>query len=263
MKLFDATSNLELARLLKVAPDEITQVIAARPRYYRSWKERKSDGSFRIFMAPNGPLKLLQQKVKGHVLDSIPVLDCVHGWVVSKSVQTNAFPHTRKAVVFSIDIQDFYPSIKPHRVQRIFEAMGFGPETADILTRITTWNGELPQGSPSSSALANLSLTRVDVRLRPLAMKNGLSYTRYGDDLTLSGNARLLGFRGLIRRIVEEEGFSINPNKVRTMRAGSRQTVTKLVVNERINLPREKRTDLRRRILKLVSSRGLHLSIRG
>jgi RNA-directed DNA polymerase len=93
-----------------------------------------------------------------------------------------------------------------------------------------------------------------------LTAKHGFCYTRYGDDLTVSGNRRLLDFRSLICRIVEEDGFAVNPEKVRTMHAGMRQVVTKIVVNDKTNLPRETRRAIRSQVLQFANGRGAQIS---
>jgi len=93
-------------------------------------------------------------------------------------------------------------------------------------------------------------MTRVDVRLEGLAATQGFDYTRYVDDLTISGPERLKKFRGLIQTIVEEEGFRVNPDKILTMHSGERQVVTKIVVNTKLNLPREDRKQLRLKALQ-------------
>jgi RNA-directed DNA polymerase len=132
----------------------------------------------------------------------------------------------------------------------IFEALGFRDEAASLLVNSTTWDGQLPQGAPTSSAIANLSMTRVDVRLEGLAATQGFDYTRYVDDLTISGPGRLKKFRGLIQKVVEEEGFRVNPEKILTMHSGERQVVTKIVVNTKLNLTREDRKDIRLKALQ-------------
>ena len=81
-------------------------------------------------------------------------------------------------------------------------------------------------------------------------MTQGFDYTRYVDDLTFSGPERLKRFRGLIQRIVEEEGFRVNPDKILTMHAGMRQGVTKIVVNTKLNLTREDRKQIRQSALE-------------
>lgn len=256
MKLFNITTKEELARLLAVGPFEIDQVLANRRMYYRSFKRLKSDGTSRVLYNPQGPLKLLQQKVKVHIVDFSPVLGCVHGGVRGRSVITNARPHVGKDIVFCLDIKDFYPSVRPHVVCAIFECLGFGSEVANLLTDITTWDNQLPQGITTSTGLANLSMTRVDVRLQTLAVKQGFAYSRWVDDLTISGSRRLLDFRRLIQRIVIEEGFVIKPEKMRTMHSGMRQVVAGVVVNRKPNVPKEERRLIRQGVLQLCASRG-------
>jgi RNA-directed DNA polymerase len=250
VKLFDIGSTEELARLLLVHPSELEQVVFSRGKLYRSQRIRKASGALRILHVPQGQLKLLQQKINQHILGTVEPLRCVHGGVRGRSVITNARPHVRKAIVFSVDVKDFFPSVSSKMIRVIFEALGFRGEAADLLVQATTWDGHLPQGAPTSSAIANLSMIRVDVRLEGLAVIHRFDYTRYVDDLTFSGPERLKKFRGLIQRIVEEEGFNVNPDKIRTMHSGVCQVVTKIVVNTKLNLSREDRKQIRQNALQ-------------
>ncbi len=254
MSCFDVRTKPELAKLLLVGPFEIDHVIEKRKHYYRPVKLPKSNGTYRTLNVPCGPLKLLQQKIKRHILDPVALSDCVHGGVLGRSVVTNARPHIRKRVVFTLDLKDFFPSVSPGTVQKIFVALGFSVQTADLLVQVTTWDRQLPQGATTSLGLANLSMMRVDVRLSTLARKNGFAYTRYVDDLAFSGNERLMDFRRLIQRIVEGEGFRVNPAKICTMHSGMRQSVAKVVVNKKLNLPREKRRLIRQQVLTFAST---------
>jgi RNA-directed DNA polymerase len=253
VRLFDIGSAEELAKLLLVHPIELREVSVGRSRFYRTHRIRKANGSFRTLNVPQGPLKLLQQKINRHILDRVEPLRCVHGGVKGRSVITNAQRHVGKAVVFTIDIKDFFPSIGPRIVLAIFEGLGIRGEAANLLVQATTWDGQLPQGAPSSSAIANLSMTRVDVRLEGLATRHLLDYTRYVDDLAFSGPERLKKFRKIIERIVEEEGFTVNPDKILTMHSGMRQVVTKIVVNSKLNLTRESRKEIRRSALQFAA----------
>ncbi|HEX5423446.1 MAG TPA: reverse transcriptase family protein [Candidatus Acidoferrales bacterium] len=255
MTLFNIDNKQAVARLLAVAPCEIDTVLANRSKYYRSFKQRKADGTYRQLYDPQDPLKLLQYKVKTHILDSVPLPTCVHGGVRNRSLLTNARPHVRKQIVFSVDLKGFYPSIGPNRVLAIFKALGFSPAIAELLTDITVWDRHVPQGVATSTALANLAMTGVDIRIQGLANKHGFSYTRWVDDLTLSGSSRLLDFRRLITRIVDDEGFVVNPQKVFTMHSGMRQLVAGVVVNRKPNVPREKRKSIRQGIIQLRLNR--------
>jgi RNA-directed DNA polymerase len=252
MKCFDIQTKSELAKLLAVAPFEIDYTILNRRKFYKIFQKPKPNGSSRTLCVPAGPLALLQQKIKEHILDQVPSLPSVHGGVQGRSVLTNARPHVRKQIVFTLDIKDFFPSVGPAIVHAVFAALGFGPEASSLLVDITTWDSQLPQGVPTSSGIANLAMTRVDVRLNTLANKWSFDYTRFVDDLAISGSWRLLSFRNLVRKIIEDEGFRINPNKIRTMHAGMRQIVAGIVVNNKINLPREKRELIRAQTLRFI-----------
>ena len=257
MPHFNINTTNELARLLLAAPQEIVQINRNRRRYYRNICLRKRDGSSRVLRVPEGPLKVFQDKVRRHVLDQVPLLDCVQGGVRGRSVVTNAKPHVGKQVVFTLDVKDFFPSVSPRTVKTIFGFLGFEGQALDALVDATTWDNQLPQGAPTSVAVANLAMFRVDVRLSRLARQQGFAYTRYVDDLALSGSWRLLDFRRLVLRVVEEEGFRVNRAKVKTMPAGTRQVVTGIVVNEKLNLPREQRNSIRGNVLSSSTRSGI------
>ena len=189
------------------------------------------------------------------MLDRIVPLDCVHGGICGRSVITGAARHVGKEVVFTLDVKDFFPSVGPAAASSIFRVLGFGAEALDALVGVTTWDDQLPQGAPTSVGMANLAMHKVDVRLWSLALRHSFAYTRYVDDIAVSGSGRLLDFRRLIQRIVEEEGFKINPAKIKTMPAGTRQLVTGIVVNEKLNLPKDKRDSIRRQVSEVISSR--------
>jgi RNA-directed DNA polymerase len=252
VRLFDISSKEELAKLLLIHPAELAGVSFNRGKYYRSLRVRKSNGTLRILHVPQGPLKLLQQKINRHILDSVEPPRCVHGGVKGRSVITNARPHVGKAIVFCVDIKDFFPSVSCQIVRAIFEVLGFRGDAADLLVQTSTWDGHLPQGAPTSPAIANLSMAGVDIRLQGLAARHGFDYTRYVDDLTISGPDFVKRVRGLVRRIVEEEGFTVNPEKIFTMHSGMRQVVTKIVVNKKLNLPREDRKQIRQNALQVA-----------
>lgn len=242
--------------MLAVGTHEIDYVLSRLNRYYRPREFPKSAGGFRTLLVPQGELKIFQQKIKKHILDKVPFLPCVHGGIRRKSIITNAEPHVSQAVVFSLDVANFFPHVDPERVFRIFRGLGFGEEAAGILVKATTWKYQLPQGASTSTSLANLSLVRADSRILRLTEDHGFNYTRFVDDLTVSGEWRLLKFRRTFPRILESEGFQIKPEKTVTMDRGTRQVVTKLVVNGKINVSRERRSSIRRDVLDFVHGFG-------
>jgi hypothetical protein len=203
------------------------------------------------------------------LLNLIPLHPAVHGFRSGHSVVTNAVEHCGRAVVIRFDLSDFFPSIPVGRVYHLFRVTGYAEPVVRLLGGLCTtqvpravWNKRpdpspsggdyskwvrfnsrhLPQGAPTSLALANLVAYRLDRRLAGLAKACGVTYTRYADDLTFSGDEELRRaserFARRVTLIAIEEGFSVNRGKTRVAARSTRQTVTGIVVNVRPNLPR-------------------------
>jgi hypothetical protein len=160
-----------------------------------------------------------------------------------------------------MDLRDFFPTFAAARIQTLFRNMGYPEPVADLLGGICTnvtprdlLNGlsfeardlyrrpHLPQGAPTSPALANLCCWRVDCRLAGLAASTGATYTRYADDLAFSGSEdlekRVERFSMHVAAVLLEEGFAVNHRKTRIMRQGVRQHLAGLVVNQHMNVSR-------------------------
>jgi RNA-directed DNA polymerase len=223
----------------------------------------KKSGAIRLIEVPKPRLKELQRKILAQILDKVPAHSAAHGFIRGRSVKTFLSPHLRQRVVLKMDLQDFFPSIAGARIQTIFRMMGYPESVADLLGGICTnvvprhvWNNHqhvqdacilhtrphLPQGAPTSPALANISVYRVDCRLTGLARSAGAQYTRYADDLAFSGGAEfergVERFSTHVAAILLEEGCNVNHRKTRIMRQGVRQRLAGLVANERANVPR-------------------------
>jgi RNA-directed DNA polymerase len=102
----------------------------------------------------------------------------------------------------------------------------------------------LPQGAPTSPAIANLAAFRLDCRLAALAASMGARYSRYADDLAISSDTPLSRGRTerlvqTIERIAAEEGFRVNPFKTFVQRASQRQLLAGVVVNRHPNVVRQ------------------------
>lgn len=224
---------------------------------------RPIETQWRLIEAPKQTLKAVQRKILSEILQQIPAHQAAHGFVRGRSIVSNARPHVGQAVVIKLDLQNFYANVTYSRVVAIFRSMGYCREAAIWLGRLTTsatpWSmavpdgdeeltslyarRHLPQGAPTSPALANLSAFGLDVRLSGLLKKLGGNYTRYADDLTLSGSD---GFCYALRcviplteQIVRSERFRLNHRKRKVIRKGRRQLVTGVVVNAKPNISRD------------------------
>lgn len=233
------------------------------PRHYVGFAVKKRSGAYRVLYAPKRRLKQAQQWVHREILAKAAPAPSAHGFIAGRSIYTNAEPHIAKSIVLTLDLEDFFPSITYRRVRGIFQALGYRQEVAIVLARLCTVRPAekvreflggirhrmLPQGAPTSPALANLATRRLDARLSGLARKFGCAYTRYADDLSFSGDEAfeksLTRFIPLLRRIIRAEGFRLNRKKFHFARRGARQQVTGLVVNDGLSVPRRYRRQLR------------------
>jgi RNA-directed DNA polymerase len=240
-----------------------------RLRHYHYQVRINRSGSLRLIEAPKVRLKKIQRQILAGILARIPPHPAAQGFLKGHSIKTFVAPHVGQRVVLRMDLQDFFPSIAGARIQALFRTMGYPETVADLLGGICTnatprdaWKEagldipplllrearalysrpHLPQGAPTSPALANLCAYRVDCRLAGLAGSVGARYTRYADDLGFSGGEaferRVERFATHAAAILREEGFSVHHRKTRTMRQGVGQHLAGLVANRRMNVMR-------------------------
>jgi hypothetical protein len=211
------------------------------------------DEKIRPIKQPIGKLDDILRKVKG-VLDRIELPSYVHGGVKGHSPITNAAPHVRKAAVLNFDIADFFPSVRPRQVYEMFyKHCRFPADVARILTRLVTFEGQLPQGSPTSTAVANLVILPLAHRLCRLAQKHGCDYSQFVDDGTVSGPGYIERLRPVIDKIIRQAGLqaSPKPHKRITRYYYQEQVVTGVAVNKRIDVPKEKVQEIKNKLCEL------------
>jgi RNA-directed DNA polymerase len=199
----------QLAAILHVGPAEIEHVCRILPRLYRTRLEEKKSGGTRTLRIPLGRLKTLQAKIREHILSRAKPSIAAMGGVKGRSQLKNASAHRGQELLVCLDIEDFYPSVRPHHVEQVFRRLGFGDEALGVLVKVTTIENQLPQGSSTSTAIANMVLARLDARLLGLCKKHGFNYTRYIDDLSFSGQGHLAHFVKLLQSIVTDGGWRL------------------------------------------------------
>jgi hypothetical protein len=239
-------------------------------RHYRYRWVPKRSGSWRLLEAPKPRLMAVQRRILREILEPVPVHEAVHGFRRGRSVVSYVEPHCGRRVVVRLDLAEFFTRIAEPRVRGMFRTLGYPEPVARLLAclccapappdvvadrpfdearltermhqRTLLLEPHLPQGAPTSPALANLAAFRMDVRLAGLARAHGAAYTRYADDLAFSGDAgletrvdRLIGAAGAIAL---EEGFAVRFRKTRVMRSGRRQQLCGITINRRPSLPR-------------------------
>lgn len=245
---------------------------ASALQHYRVSTRPSASGAVRVLEAPKPRLRRLQRQLLDEVLAGVPAHEAAHGFRAGRSVATYAAPHAGRAVVIRLDLEGFFASVTVGRVYGLLRTAGYPEPVAHALAGLLTsvlplraWQGvprpsdpalldahwrlgrrlaapHLPQGAPTSPALANLAAFGLDVRLTALAASWGGRYTRYADDLALSagrswlrGTSRLLD---LVEEVVRDEGFRLNDRKTAVLPRAGRQVLGGLVVNERPHVGR-------------------------
>jgi len=268
----------DLAGMLALTPGELEWFADPRhwnrtagPRlqhYCYQWRSRPGRVP-RLLEIPQPRLRTRQRTILRELLAPIRLHDAAHGFVPGRSAVSGAALHTGADVVVSLDLAAFFAHVTPGKVFGVLRQAGFTEAVAHRLTGLCTHAvpvgvlaemppggdpasrfalrqalavAHLPQGAPTSPMLANLALRRLDSRLSGWAGAFDAVYSRYADDLAFSGGAELArradAFIRGAGRIVADEGHSLNGLKTRVHKAGVRQTVTGVVVNERTNIAR-------------------------
>jgi RNA-directed DNA polymerase len=238
----------ELAQKIGINYNYLLNMSMFSERYYKKWQIPKRDGSMRNISAPNKDLKAIQGWVLRFLLENITVSDRANGFIKKKSIKNNAQSHLYTKYILSIDIEDFFPSIKYETIQGIFEEIVNNKETSEILANLTTLNNGLPQGGVTSPCLSNLAFFSIDEEIKDLCDKECINYTRYADDLTFSSNyaPKLSGIYEQIESILQRFGFYINKNKTRFMGGQHRNRITGINLNSgRLTISKNKKKYLR------------------
>lgn len=248
----DIKTRNELADFLNVPRKQLSYILYIKDikNLYTSFELHKKSGGVRKINAPIKELKEIQRKLvvglENHTKKKRENNNISHAFEKKKNIITNAKIHRNKKLVLNIDLENFFESIHFGRVRGFFHKNKnflLSIEVATILAQISCYEGKLPQGAPSSPIISNLICEILDYRLLKIAKKYKLHYTRYADDLTFSTNDNKFlelqtEFYEEISKELVKAGFKINVKKKRLQLEQSRQVVTGLVVNKKINVNR-------------------------
>jgi RNA-directed DNA polymerase len=256
-----ATSLSDVAKLIGYKPSALAFLIHQVPAAskYSTFSIPKKSGGVRLINAPSPKLKTLQQHLTTHLTlcrkeideaSKLPPLS--HAFRKGQSIITNANPHIKRRYVLNLDLEDFFPSINFGRVRGFFiknNDFKLHEDVATVIAQIACHANALPQGAPTSPIISDLVAHLLDFRVVRLAKKTNCTYTRYADDLTFSTNLKTFPTSLAVQSSpshwqlgkqlsdsITNAGFKINPLKTRMQLRGSRQTVTGLTVNQKVNI---------------------------
>lgn len=261
--LKSATSLIDVATLLNFSASGLSFVLYKQPSAgkYKKFQIPKKAGGTREICAPIGAMKALQRELatllnecRAEIQTSHHRPPLSHGFREGLSIITNAHVHTGRRYVLNADLADFFPTFNFGRVRGFFRKdkdFELHERVATVLAQIACFENALPQGSPCSPVIADMIAHLLDVRLVRLAKTMRVTYSRYADDLTFSTNQKTFPHElalpavggpgtwkagGSLIKEIEGAGFEINPAKTRMQFRGSRQIVTGLTVNDKVNV---------------------------
>jgi len=283
LKALQAATNLsDVAKILGVKPAGLSYVLYKKGSAgnYVQFTIPKRYGGTRSISAPTDPLKMIQKRLSNVLQNCVEEINTTnqfqaqiaHGFIRKRSIITNAQAHRRRRYVFNVDLEDFFGTINFGRVRGFLikdRHFALPAPVATVIAQIACFNNSLPQGSPCSPVVSNLVGHVLDVQLVRIAKREGCTYTRYADDLTFSTNKPLFptsiavpsadqpnawqpGSR--LAHLIAKCGFAVNAAKTRMQYRDSRQEVTGLVVNQKINVRHEYRHTVRAMVNRLVKT---------
>ncbi|WP_200343766.1 reverse transcriptase domain-containing protein [Rhodovibrio sodomensis] len=250
----ELADEASLLTYLGLGADELKKIRYYRASMYHNFPIGTDGRKRRIINAPDARLKFLQRRISDKLADIYRRRNPVHGFVAERSVKTNALAHMRRKYVVNIDLANFFPTISQNRVEGMLLSLNLDASVAQIIGIICCNKGILPQGAPSSPLLSNMICFKLDKGLMNFSKEARCIYTRYADDLTFSsfhppaalfetapppaGRLSSEQLASQLRRLIIQNGFSINERKLHYADRDSRRLVTGLKINQILNVDR-------------------------
>ena len=219
----------------------------AKPRWFpkipKSKRKRRLDN-------PCKPLKKIQTRILA-VLKTVDLPAYVKGGVSGQTLLDNIKIHAGSDVLVTIDVKSFFRSISSRQVYKIWRhQLNCSRRLASILTKLTTFEGHLPQGAPTSTYLANLLIVSLEPSILSTCRSLNIKYSTWVDDLAFSGS-NAPDVIGTVVKVLRSVGLSVSHRKLKVMRLGSRIALNGVVIGNDLNLTSEYRRAIRSGIHKL------------
>jgi len=218
-------------------------------RHYHNAKIPKSSGGYRTLSVPDRILKTIQRRITAVLLVHMPVSSYAKAYRFGASTLQNAKHHVGKQLLLKLDILHFFDSIRYSAVkEKVFPEEIYAQPLRILLTMLCYYKDALPQGAPSSPAITNIILYEFDQLLGQWCRQRSIAYTRYCDDMSFSGDFDPPEVIRFVRAELKKMGFLLNEQKTCIRCPGQRQTVTGIVVNEKLSVPADYRRYLRQEL---------------
>ena len=213
--------------------------------FYRTFDIDKKNGKKRTITEPLPSLKEIQYWILYSILEKIDVHNYSKAYIKGKSIKDNVRFHKNKKYVLTLDINNFFPSIKLNLVTKVFSDIGYSPILSNLLAKLCCLDDRLPQGAPTSPLLSNIIMKSFDEAIRLYCNPLKIMYTRYADDLTFSGDFHENEIIEIVKNELSKMGLDLNYSKIRLMGKHERQIVTGITVNSKAQVPPAERNSIR------------------
>lgn len=239
----------QLSAFLRIMPSDLRELLDDIPGSYRSLQIPKKSGGYRELNQAIGRLPFIQERIYTGILDHLKCSRYATAYHQHAHLSDNAAPHIRKKYLLKLDITDFFGSIRFDMVlSSIFNSSRFPTHIGAMLTSLCCLEDVLPQGTCTSPTLSNLVMKRFDDTFGAWCKRHGFDYTRYSDDITVSGNSSLYPAYCVAKNFLDEMGFELNEHKTHFITNSFRQMVTGLTVNEKVNVTTDYKRKLRQEL---------------
>ena len=218
-------------------------------KHYHNVFIPKSDGTKRKLSVPDLILKMVQRSIVDNILAYYHVSKYAKAYAFGTNVQMNARPHVGKKKILKLDIEGFFDNIIYSKVKDVvFYKEKFSEPIRILLSMLCYHRDSLPQGAPTSPAITNIIMYEFDEKIGAYCEEKGISFTRYCDDMTFSGDFDEKEIIELVKFELKKIGLFLKNRKTAVIPNTKRQTVTGIVVNEKINLTKEYKKKIRQEV---------------
>ena len=210
---------------------------------------KKKNKSLRYLNEPSSILKSIQKRILKNVLEEKMISKCAYAYKKGLSTILNAKSHVGCKVILKLDIENFFDNINFYKVYNsCFNESLYPKKLGMLLTNLCVYNDSLPQGAPTSGYISNIVLRNFDCNINAYCKDKNINYTRYSDDMTFSGDFDIRKLIKYVNELLYKEGFRLNKSKIKVVLNTTRQQVTGIVVNEKINLSKNYKRKIRQEV---------------
>lgn len=255
-KLYDQSLPIifdveHFSKLIGYQTKYLYSITNGKTKCYYIYTIKKHNGHNRIIAEPYSDLKRIQTWILYQILEGVQISKFAKGYRTGFSLKDNVKFHINQPVVIKLDVKDFFPSIKMKYVINLFLKLGYSKALSGLLGRLCCYKGCLPQGSPASPYLSNIYCKQLDDRIGSYITQCGFRYTRYSDDITISGHINDWQIGSIIKLCktrLAEVGLTLNEEKTRILRHHNRQVVTGVVLNDKLSVGTKTKKEIRQQI---------------